>query len=39
LQALIPKKDVTSLFANEIVFCRPVKRQQQRGFSFGARLG
>jgi hypothetical protein len=35
---LIPKKDVTSLFANEIVFFRPVKRQQQRGFSFGARL-
>jgi hypothetical protein len=27
------------LFAHEIVLSRPVKRQQQRGFSFGARLG
>jgi hypothetical protein len=39
LQALIPQKNVSSLFANVIVFFQPVKRQQQRGFSFGARLG
>ena len=31
-------KEWVSLFAHEIVFSRPVKRQQQRGFSFGARL-
>ena len=32
-------KEWVSLFAHEIVFKRPVKQQQQRGFSFGARLG
>jgi hypothetical protein len=32
-------KEWVSLFAHEIVFSRPLKRQQQRGFSFGARLG
>jgi len=32
-------KEWVSLFAHEIVFSRPVKRQQQRGFSIGALLG
>jgi hypothetical protein len=32
-------KEWFSLFAHEIVFSRPVKKQQQREFSFGAHLG
>ena len=32
-------KEWVSLFAHEIVFSRPMKIRQQRGFSFGARLG
>ena len=32
-------KEWVSLFAHEIVFSRPLKRQKQHGFSFGARLG
>jgi hypothetical protein len=32
-------KEWVSLFAHEIVFKRSVKRRQQRGFSFVARLG
>ena len=32
-------KEWASLFAHDIVFSRPVKREQQRRFSFIARLG
>ena len=32
-------KEWASLSAHEIVFTRPVKRRQQRGFSFVTRLG
>jgi dissimilatory sulfite reductase (desulfoviridin) alpha/beta subunit len=32
-------KEWASLFAHDIVFSRPVKREQQRRFPFAARLG
>jgi len=32
-------KEWASLFAHDIVFSRPVKQEQQRRFSFAARLG
>ena len=32
-------KEWASLFAHDVVFSRPVKREQQRRFSFAARLG
>jgi hypothetical protein len=34
----VEAKEWVSLFAHEIVFSRPMKMRQQRGFSFGARL-